>query len=270
MDLANLCSRIELPPEMAEKVLAFGQEFDFCQVASLIRGFDRRETMDESLKKLQAYLGEDTDHSKILACELMECVWSFDTYKKRNISEEIYIATMKGFSRMLRETYDATGKWCFDRQWWTIRQAGCHLFRVGELEYETIPSNGGWIVSIHIPSDARFSPEDVDRSLSAAEGFFAAHFPEMEILEYRCSSWLLDPQLRTMLRAGSHILSFQDRFTIQNVGTPGDDFLLWVYRTFSPDIQALPENTSLQRNLKRHLLSGGKVYSVTGILNRKQ
>ena len=164
------------------------------------------------------------------------------------------------------DEYKMTGELCFDRCWWTTRQAGGHLFRIDSLEYEMKQTDAGVVIGIHIPSDADFSPEAVERSLAGAKFFFAEHFPELSSAEYRCHSWLLDRQLHDMLNANSNILSFQDRFEIFNEGEISPEVIEWVFQTKSTDYSELAENTSLQRNLKNHLLSGGVIRNVYGKL----
>ena len=111
--------------------------------------------------------------------------------KSKGISDEVYVETMKCYTRFISETYRMTGRYYFDRQWWTARQAGGHLYRIGELEYELKRLADKQVVDIHIPSDADFSPKAVDESLEMAEGFLRMHYPEMSGCDFTCDSWLL-------------------------------------------------------------------------------
>lgn len=69
-----------------------------------------------------------------------------------------------------------------------------------------------------------------------------------------------------MLNEGSNILSFQKRFELFDEGEVGADFIGWLYNTESTDYALLPENTSLQRNMKKHILSGGVIRNAYGRL----
>jgi hypothetical protein len=69
-----------------------------------------------------------------------------------------------------------------------------------------------------------------------------------------------------MLKDSSNILSFQTRFEIFNEGEIGTDFIEWLYNTESTDYAMLPENTSLQRNMKKYILSGGVIRNAYGRL----
>ena len=266
MNILTLCDKINLQPEIKSCVIEFANDFDFSTVANQLRDFQNYEKMSDALAELQTILGEDTDIIKILACMLKASVDVYEIYKSKGISDEIYFATMKCYTRFIDETYNMTGKLYFDRYWWTTRQAGCHLFRIGALEYEMEHIDGDIVIELHIPSDADFSPSAVDDSLANARRFFAAYYPELSNAEYRCHSWLLDKQLRKMLKNGSNILSFQNRFEIFNEGEIGTDFIEWLYNTKSTDYAILPENTSLQRNMKKYILSGGVIRNAYGRL----
>lgn len=266
MDIATLCREINLQPEVKTRVITCEESFDFKSVDKQLRDFAVYEKMGEASGELKGILGEDQDNIKILTCMLKASVTAYETYRKKGISDEIYFATMKCYSRFIDETYKRTGRYYFDREWWTTRQAGCHLFRIDELEYEIVRKENEITIGIHIPSDADFSPSAVDRSLENARRFFIQYYPETEGAEYCCESWLLDGQLRGMVRENANIVSFQNRFEILDEGTAGTDFIEWVFQRNSADTDyaEFPENTSLQRNLKKHLLAGGVIRSAYG------
>lgn len=266
MNIKALCNRINLQPEIKSRVIKFANEFDFIVVDKQLKGFQNYEKMSEALAELQTILGEDKDNIKILACMLKASAYAYKLYKGKGISDKIYFDTMKCYTRFIDETYQMTDKLYFDRYWWTTRQAGCHLFRIGELEYETKHIDGNTVIGIHIPSDVVFSPSAIDDSLASAKQFFATYYPEISNAEYRCHSWLLDKQLKEMLNDSSNILSFQNRFEIFDEGEIGTDFIEWLYHTETTDYDTLPENTSLQRNTKKHLLSGGVIRNAYGRL----
>ena len=266
MNISTLCNKINLQPEIKSRVLKFSNEFDFNSVNDQLRGFQNYEKMSESLEELQSILREDTDNIKILSCMLKASADVYEIYKDKGISDKIYFDTMKCYTRFIDETYHITGKLYYDRYWWTTRQAGCHLFRFGELEYEMKHIDGNIVIGIHIPSDVDFSPSAIDNSLASAKHFFATYYPKLSNAEYRCHSWLLDRQLKEMLNDNSNILSFQNRFEIFDEGEIGTDFIEWLYNTKSTDYAMLPENTSLQKNVKKHLLSGGVIRNAYGSL----
>lgn len=266
MDLPALCGQIGLPDDVKAAVLDFAAGFDFGKVEVLLRDFRQYSKMKEARTRLQALLEPDGDHLKMLACMLKGSADAYGFYREKGISGQIYLDTMRCYTRFMAESRKSTGRICFDRSWWTSRQVGGHLFRIGRLEYEIVPDGKGAAVELHIPSDGDFSPREVDRSLELAEGFFREHYPELVRAEYRCHSWLLDGQLGGMLDEGSNIRHFQTRFEILDRGGVDAEFIEWLFQTKSTNISTLPEDTSLQRNVKRHLLSGGQIYTAFGRL----
>ncbi len=266
MNIAILSEKIELQPEIKNRVLSFAENYDFKTVDDYQTDYFIYENMNEARISTQAELGEDEDGIKILACMLRAAVEAYEIYEDIGISDEIYYATMKCFPRFIKETYEMTGKLSFDRYWWTTRQVGCHLFRIGELEYEIKHIDSGAVIGLHIPSDADFSPVAVDESLRMAHEFFEKYYPQLKDAEYRCHSWLLDNHLKDMLGEGSNIINFQNRFEIYDEGETGTEFVEWVFKTKSTDYNNLPEETSLQRNLKKHILAGGVIRDAYGRL----
>lgn len=266
MDILTLCNKIKLQPQIKTRVFEFAHNFDFNTVDKQLKFFLIYEKMNDARLELQAILGEDEDNIKILTCILKASADAYEIYKTKGISDKIYFDTIKCYTRFINETYKMTGRLYFDRYWWTARQAGCHLFRIDELEYETKHIDDKIVIGIHIPSDADFSPSTVDKSLINAKMFFAEYYPNLANAEYRCHSWFLDSQNKDMIRQNSNIISFQNRFEIFDEGEIGTDFIEWLYNTESTDYSALPESTALQRNMKIHLLSGGVIYNAYGRL----
>lgn len=267
MDLVTLCNEINLQPEIKSKVFAFQKCFDFRTIEQQLNGFSDYQNIGKAHKELKMILGEDEDCVKILTCMLQASAAAYEVYKQKGICDEIYVATMKCYTRFIDEAYQKTGRLCFDRDWWTARQAGCHLFRIGELEYEILQKGNTVRIGLHIPSDADFSPSAVDQSVKRAKEFFRKYSAETQSAEYVCHSWLLDHQLRGMLKATSNILDFQNRFEIVAAGGADQEFIGWVFHRGSAeygDYADLPEDTSLQRNMKKHLLSGGIIRSAFG------
>jgi len=266
INIAILCDKINLQPEIKSRVLDFSNNFDFSIVDKQLKNFQNYEKMFKSLNELQILLGKDLDNIKILSCMLKASVDIYDIYLKKNISDEIYFDTMKCYTRFIDETFKVTGKMYFDRYWWTVHQAGGHLFRIGELEYSLENINRNFSIGIHIPSDANLSPDSVYFSIKKAKIFFRKHYPELSNYSFVCHSWLMDTQLQKMLDEKSNIVNFQKRFEIFNEGEVSIDFIGWIYYTESSDYLSLPENTSLQKNVKNHILSGGVIRNSYGKL----
>ena len=174
--------------------------------------------------------------------------------------------------RFLRESRQLFGEWVFDRGFWTWRQTGCLLFRLGTLEFEYLPE--GPALGVHIPSDAVLSRTELDRSYDWAERFFAgegrAFCRRGQPVETRCCSWLLAPALAELLPEDSGIRRFAGDYRLCGVMENDQEFYRWLFQCEPPlPAEDLPEDTSLRRKAKVYLAAGGKIGAARGALARQ-
>ncbi len=142
--------------------------------------------------------------------------------------------------------------------WWVELAFSGRLFQLGRLQFE--PRDG--FLAVHIPEEGGpLRPAAVGASLARAREVFPDH------AEARCTSWLLDPQLRELMPAGSNIVAFQRRFEPTGERRPAAaDVLEFVFHTLEPDVGRLPRETTLQRVLGDHLRGGSHLWTATGTL----
>lgn len=263
MNMDMLCEGICLPQEVLSPVMAFYSSAAFSGVKALAEALTVTDTSRAAYADLAQKLGKD--HIAMLACNLHGALCAYDRYSTMGIPDSVYFDTMACFRRFLQETHRATGQWQFDRAFWTYRQLNMSLFRIGELEYEILPQEQA--ISLHIPSDACFTPERIDASLEEARQFFARYYPQCGAYKYVCESWLLSQPLRSLLKPESNILRFQKRFEILEEFPEDQEFYQWIFNA-SPNTPPvdLAENTSMQRSVKALLLRGGNVGAALGVL----
>lgn len=267
MELCVLYSLIGLPSQMLARLDAVRGQVDFPQFEGDLALMMDGRTAASAYAHLQAALGDDPD--KMLYCQLECARRAYDRYQAMSIAPDIYIATMRCFSRFLQECERKNGRMFFDRAWWTYRQISMSLFRLGALEYEFAEDEGENAIAVHIPSDANLRAEAVDASLAQAESFFQTYYPHFSYSKYTCESWLLSPSLKPLLPDGSNILAFQNRFQILREDREDQEYLEWLFQVPpNTDCAALPEHTGLQRKVKALLLGGGTVGSAYGIMPR--
>lgn len=267
----EIINKINLQDEIAIKVLQLEAKLDYDSLEPYINMLYCRDTWDVGEESLKKALGNDPEGIKMLTVMLHCGELLHDNYSKAGIDETIYTETMKCFTRFLNEHKENYGSYKFDRSFWTTRQISMHLFRIGELEYELDNKNGEKIVSIHIPSDADIMVTKLQNSYCAAKEFLKRYYPEYSKVKMMCESWLLSPSLEKLLPNTSKILNFQKSFIITATDPEDKGYLEWVYKvnsSFLDDckLKELPENTSLQKNMKKYLLKGSKVGAATGIL----
>lgn len=186
-------------------------------------------------------------------------------YQQKNISEEIFIETLKAFSRFVEEHKNSFGFFGFDRAFWTYRQLSGVLFRLGTLEFELCPQN----VYIHIPSNAKITKENCIESIKMAQVFIKEHFSLYENKPFFTETWLLSPALKEFLLETSNILNFQSLFDICGENQDDNSFIEWVFKTNETNPNNWEEKTSLQRAIKKHILSGKKIGTGSGTIKKE-
>lgn len=270
MELKQLCELIGMPEEMTSQIYAFVSEYDVASLDSLIEELRKPETAFSATAALQEKFADAVPANiPLLFCMLTASARNYPVYRQKGISDEIYIATMKAFTRFCKEQHKKTGFWHFDRSGWVSRQASMRLFRIGILEYEFMIRNGEPMISIHIPSDTVFTEENLDHTFSAAKAFVETYYPEHKGDRFFCDSWLMAPKLQELLPEDSGIVRFQKRFaSIEETPFP-DACVGWVFgKTAETPISELPENTSLQRKIKALMLEGGHLNAGLGLLDK--
>ncbi|WP_217544378.1 acyltransferase domain-containing protein [Streptomyces sp. GbtcB6] len=162
---------------------------------------------------------------------------------------------------------------------WLTRHFCGRLYQLGRLQYErtwlgdrtaqaikaagTDVTGGEPSLDLHIPDFlGPLTPVACDRSVDRAREFFARHFPEEPHTVATCHSWLLDPQLRQHLPAGSNIVRFQERFRPGWVDPEPSDTTPVGFVFGDPDlpVRDLPRRTSVERAVGDHLRAGGHWY----------
>lgn len=270
MEWMELYQAIDLQEEIVEKLEAARAQTDMAALEEYISGMMDISTAAQAYKDLREKLGEDEGSIKMLLCQLEGVRRDYDRYMQRGISHEVYVDTMKCFTRFIRECGEKhDGKLFYDRAYWSYRQVAMTIFRVGALEYEFRKHEDVDALTIHIPSDADFSPASVEASLKAADEMFKACYPEYHSAFFMCNSWLLSPTLQKLLPETSNIVAFQKRFDLVKTDDSHTACIPWVFKCDvedDMDYSTLPEKTTLQRNIKAHLLKGGVVGTGYGII----
>ncbi len=261
MELNVLCKIIGLPREVTEQVLDIDKELPETPLSQAITD---PALAREAYASLCGLCPEGDRGFRMLTYQLRAACHTYGKYQQMHIAPAVFAATMGCFPRFVGEHLQSFGSYGFDRGWWTYRQLSMTLFRLGELEWEYRDDQK--TVHLHIPSGADIRRASCRASWEAMEGFTAEHYPQKAGYRYMVDSWLLSPALKEVLDGNSRILGFQQCFTLEQWDPEGDDCMEWVYGRRDIPYDALPEDTSLRRNLKQYLLSGGTVGSAWGYL----
>lgn len=266
MQISELCNLIDVPKGVQEKVIKYENEIDFASIENEIFQMNNPENWEKAIEELTKLLAPDEDGLKILTCQLYAACITYEKYRDMGISDDIYIETMKFFSRFLYYYNEIYGEYKYVWGWWAVREISMQEFRIGDLEYEMTIQNNKKLISIHIPSDANMTRSNLRKSYLDARDFFANYYPEFAKVDMICDSWLLAPALKKLLPDSSKIIQFQNSFELTSKEDDSSGFLDWIYGRRDIPFENLPEETSLQRKLKPYLLNGGKVEWASGTL----
>lgn len=222
-------------------------------------------------------LGLEDDLGMLAICLLLTEA-SHRYYREHHIDEEIYWASMRDiwvWTQTCIENRHHLGVYQYG---WLHNFWRADIVRLGRLEFHIIEydldtpytacgvtvQKGDPVINTHIPADGHFEPADVQDAFCRAYRYFG----KTGITPIVCSSWLLYPDNRKFCAPNSRMVAFLDNFTILQSYGKQDSGDLWrvfgVRDSYEPD--TLPENTPLQRQLKKHLQNGGTMGSGYGIL----
>ena len=272
MNVTELCRCIELDDEASRIISEFENNAQIQQFIPsfkhLITSLTETETASKAQTQLEAAL-TDMQFAEInksglfmLYLHLKAACLSFEKYAEKGISNEIFTATMKCFSRFVNEHKTSFNKIGFDRAFWTYRQLSLQLFRIGQLEYEIISQDES---AVHIPSDADISLDKCRTSFEEYCKFLGTHF-KMQPSRFSLDSWLISPALDTLLEPSSKIIAFKNCFELEEWNKDSDDYKQWIFGKENISIEEMPEKTRLQRKAKALLQHGGKIGTAKGSL----
>jgi len=136
--------------------------------------------------------------------------------------------------------------------------------KIEKRHWKLVLQQGDPVVNVHIPPNEDFSPEICEQSYIEANKIIKRCYPDFMYKAFLCYSWLMDPQLEYLLKTDSNIITFQRRYTRFPSVSSGNGVFSFVFLKKYERLQELPENTSLERALKKHYLGGNYIYESGG------
>lgn len=269
MNIEELCRMLHMPEEVISEVTKFNAEEYREALEHFWISIQDKSKWGTAVKDVKKILTNDKNGIECLAFMLQIGLRTYQEYVTKGISEKIFKDTMEVFSRFVKEHMESYGCYGFDREWWTVRELTLNEFRLGELEFEMADKDNKRIISVHIPSDAKLNKDNCREAYRYAESFFADYAKDYAEVEYYCESWLLSPELKKLLPKESNILSFQNDFIIDEVHPEESSYMEWVFKNKAKTLDQVPQDTSLQRKMKEHLINGGKIGEGIGHLKKE-
>jgi hypothetical protein len=283
-----LLARLEVAPEDAAEVLrtmpSMEREPELWWLLErsshlLARGLANRDDNAEPLPPLPAALALFPVHLILVTADAIR-----SCHRELGIPDDVSWETLSYLGRAMTAYRTHYGKTGIHLSGWDWMRFSGRLYQAGRLEVtpyrlRTHPKEAGplfWYddesaerlgpgfrrgdpaLGIHVPVADPLTPQACDQSLLRLRTTFGGVYPGKPLRIGTCTSWLLDDQLAEYLAADSNILAFQRRFhLVPGMRDADETFLRSVFGVERPEeIEKLPQRTTLERAVVRHLQLG--------------
>lgn len=200
-------------------------------------------------------------------------VQCFEEYQKRNISKKIFIDTFRDITLWNDHCKKHYQEWGIDEVCWLRFHVCLEVFRLGRLAFQEIRLHedissyhlyrGEHVIEVHVAQG-----EPLNLSACMDSFALAMDFYQKEHAIFWGESWLLHPALKTMVSPHSNLYQFQDIFTVYAIDETSHQGEERVFGFVDENVDAYPEDTSLQRKLKAYLKQHGSFGMGKGIYDR--
>lgn len=184
---------------------------------------------------------------------------------KRGVDKEILSTTLKAVDMYISTSEKRLGiPGTSIYHGWLTRYAMGRIFRIGQFQFEVCNYDGNDLISVHIPRGTVLDVRENLVNFREALDFLKKYYSEYDFKAFWCSSWLINPHLEKIMGRATNITRFGDMF-IRYKETQEEGVYSNVYGMSKPDnLDELPEETSLQRNIKNHLKDGNSFKDYRG------
>ena len=175
----------------------------------------------------------------------------------------------------------------FSQLVWGAYFINARIIQIGRLQYEldvwksekynlikSISLNEGqYYIKLHIPAGEKLDEMSVKESLQNCARFIKKYFFEIrdyKNIVYFCRSWILSKELKLFLDSDTNIMKFQKMFDIIGSLEAKEEFLEFVFNANFKRVKddRLPEETYLQKKVKKYLLNNGVLHEGIGIVKK--
>ncbi len=257
MDKQQLMERIGLPEEARNCVSDYVMpEQDYQNWRTLFY-----EKEPEFFQKMEA---QPEKELLFLYLYVRFAVDLYEKYRQQGISDQIYYDTFSDFTIWFHHCVKERQVIGLVQEKWMILHLQMRLFRLGRLQFAIDSNKTVRRLHVHIPEGEPLSPEACEASFLQADRFFDSFYDAFD-----CESWLLSPVLEELLGENSRILQFQRRFRIEEFDRNSRQAEERVFGEVREDKSSYPENTGLQRALKKYVLQGKTPGAGYGVIYRQ-
>ena len=281
----QFCALLDFPQEITQDIVALeekvssqlGDRILNLAKATLREGITNEEFL-QLLREAQSCGKEIDEHE--FRMQMVFAYYCFalleEKYDQAGLPKELYNETVQDFRFRVyecREVYHFNGIFV---AWWYWIFCNLSLHKLGTMEFERTVADfdydgkgvsvrkGDPIIAIHIPPKFKMSRQTVTEALKESYRFYGFQGK----VAYQCDSWLLYPDFEDVFVKGGNVSEFRtffDVFRARHHETFEDCWRLFKVGEIQ-DLETLPAETRLQRNMLRHLKAGGKTGDGFGVL----
>ena len=189
--------------------------------------------------------------------------------KKRGVDIDIITATVRSFDMYINANQRRKGRvGTSGYHSWLPLYAQGKLFKMKEFQFEIRTHQGEEALGVHIPNGTKLDVHENLISLKNALEFFKKHYGEHDFKGFVCESWLLNPYIKEIMGRETNITRFGDMFDRFVPDEEEFGVYISVFGVLEPEsIDALCEDTSMQRNIKSYLKTGKEFKDFGGFIS---
>ena len=200
-----------------------------------------------------------------------------DWYRQEEIDPQLFHNFARNLAGVASDCFGLHGVWGTYIGWWLIDFFKGKLFSFGRLQFRRRKlrrqigkyPQGIYYLDVHVPPCGPLTPALCEESYAQAASFYRARYGMEEIL-IGCHSWLIHPDITKLLPETSNILAFGRRYQVlETMPDPESKAASFIFNlpTLPADLNNLPDNTSLRRAVKQHLLAGNTIDTAFGFMH---
>jgi hypothetical protein len=277
----DMFKRYEYPQSFKDLMYKINDLVSDCEIERILSTYQSVDKLDiDKLSEISHELSEKYNvHSFTFNLYELVCLVPKlkEFFKEKGIDESVFYNTVNDIRYKYRECTNVRGvEGIRDSSWkrWYNVIFEMRIFGLGRFQYEikqfrlkeyskdgNVVREGDEVLNIHIPSSGvSLTKEERYKSYAMAKEFFKDKFGGKPI-PVVCWSWLMNPEHDKILPNGSNIVDFMHDFDIIDTEEYPDYNVLspWIFGKERVDLDTMPENSSLQRSIKKHLQNGGKL-----------
>jgi len=274
MTLQKLIKEINLNPQASKLALDLITRANLDGLTDKLYEQIRHSERDffGSVRRESARAGVD-ERLMYLCVYLLLAVKAHEKYADSDICDRVYFDTMSDIAVWAENCRQWDGVWGISESGWLTRHVRLGIFKLGRLQFEPVVfedndvsfdgraiKKGDPVINVHIQQNTPLDHDGCRASYKAAREFFG------EGSVFICESWLLEPELKTLLPETSNIIRFQNDFYVHKINKKSKQFIERVFGFNPGSFDEYPQQSSLQKKALILLKSGKKLGEGHGVL----